>query len=223
MKKRILLLMMVVFTISMTACGGKKESESSINDVSQTSAVAEKAEVSTTESATAATEDGVTGKESAADGAVDYSGAKAQIEALDEKIDGYTNDLIKKDDKNASWIMFGSNSDYEHGGGYGGNWAFYVVNEETKQYDTMGKLYDNYPKTDDKMAYDAGMRIGNGTYKLYVVYRNDEKGVYFYAEDEVVIDDTTLQDYKDKKCVVYDVTDLVGEDFTAMTFQLERE
>lgn len=73
------------------------------------------------------------------------------------------------------------------------------------------------------MAYDAGLRVGNGTYKLYVIYRNDEKGVYFYAEDEVVIDDTTLQDYKDMKCVVYNVTDLVGEDFTAMTFQLEHE
>ena len=223
MKKRILLLMTVVFTISMAACGSKQESESSTKDVSQTSTVTEKEEASTAESATAVTEDGVTEKESAADAAVDYSGAKAQIEALDEKIDSYTNDLVKKDDKNASWIMFGSNSDYEHGGGYGGNWTFYVVNEGTKQYESMGTLYDNYPKTEDKMVYDAGLRVGNGTYKLYVIYRNDEKGVYFYAEDDVVIDDTTLQGYKDKKCVVYNVTDLVGEDFTAMTFQLERE
>lgn len=223
MKKRILLLMMVVFTISMTACGGKKESESSINDVSQTSAVAEKAEVSTAESATAATEDGVTEKESAADAAVDYSGAKAQIDAFKEKIDGYTNDLIKKNDKSASWIMLGSNNDYEHGGSYGGNWTFYIVNEETKQYNTLTRLNDNRPNTEGKMAYDAGSRVGNGTYKLHAIYQNDEKGVYFYAEDEVVIDDTTLQDYKDMKCVVYDVTDLVGEDFTVMTFQLEHE
>lgn len=77
MKKQVLLLMTVVFTISMTACGGKLESESSTNDVSQTSTVAEKEDASTAESATATTEDGVTEKESAADGAADYSGAKS--------------------------------------------------------------------------------------------------------------------------------------------------
>ncbi len=220
MKKRILLLVTLVFTISMVACGEKQESESSAKDVSQTSIETEKEESSATESATAATEDGITEKASVAD---DYSGAKAQIEAFKEKIDGYTNDLIKKDDKSASWIMLGSNNDYEHGGSYGGNWTFYIVNEETKQYNTLTRLNDNRPNTEGKMAYDTGSRVGNGTYKLHAIYQNDEKGVYFYAEDEVVIDDTTLQDYKNMKCVVYNVTDLVGENVTVMTFQLEHE
>lgn len=218
MKKFALLVMTVVFMLSMVACGGKQESESKADDMSQTST-----ETELVASGAVETEESAAETESASEVSGDYSGAKAQIDAFNERIGGYTQDLIKKDDKSASWIDFGSNNDYENGGRYDGNWKIYVVNEETKQYESPGAFYDNYPKTEDVMAYDFGIRIGNGTYKIYAIYQNDDKGVYFYAEDEIVIDETTIREYKGRNSLVYNVTDLVGADFTSMTFRLDHE
>ena len=215
MKKLILLLMAVSFMISMVACSGKQESKSNESDASQAS-------MEVDESITDEVDDSITESESASEVKEDYSSAKAQVDAFNERISGYTQDIIS-DDRSASWIVIGSNNDYNNGGRYDGNWKIYVVNEEIKKYSIMGAFYETYPKTDDTLAYDYSIRTGNGTYKIYVIYQNDEKDVYFYAEEEVVLDDTTIHEYKGKSSFVYNVTDLVGADFTSRTFQLDHE
>ena len=213
MKKTLLLIITVAFMISVTACGKKEESDS--NDKSQISSVTEDNEKTNVKD-----EEDIAGSEGIPGTNIDYSIAKNQIDSFNESISGYTADSIL-DDRGARWIVFYSNNDYYSGGQYGGNWKIYVVNDETKQFGTAGLFNDTYTKEGDKHEYDYLLRIGNGTYRVCAIYQNDEKNVYFYAEDEVVIDDSVLTEYKGLNSVIFNVTELVGADFTSMTYQLD--
>lgn len=213
MKKKFLLVITIALMISMTACGKKEESDS--KDSSQLSSVTEDNEkINAEDKEDTAGSEGITGIN------IDYSIAKNQIDSFNESISGYTGDIIK-DDRSASWIVFFSSNDYYSGGQYGGNWNIYVVNDETKQFGKAGLFNDTYTKEGDKHEYDYLLRIGNGTYRVCAIYQNDEKNVYFYAEDEVVIDDSVLTEYKGLNSVIFNVTELVGADFTSMTYQLD--
>lgn len=226
MKKKFLLFIAVACMFSMMACGDKQESETKKNDAVQS--IVEKEESEGTGTNTSKEEEPDVADtnnntvEKPTEALVDYSVDKEKVEAFYANIGNYKKGLIK-DDRNASWIAFGSDNDYYSGGRYEGNWMIFVIEEETKLYETASGFNQIYPRTEGSFAFEYMLRIGNGKYKICAVYCNEEKNVYFYAEDEVVIDDATLTEYKIFNSFVYNITDLVGADFTAMTYELDNE
>jgi len=226
MKKRFLMFIAVASMLSMVACGDKQESETKKNDVAQSIVEKEESEGTGTNTPKEEESDVVGTNNSTAEkpteALVDYSVDKEKVDAFYANIVNYKKELIK-DDRDASWLAFGSDNDYYSGGRYDGNWMIFVIEEATKLYATASGFNEIYPRTEDTFAYEYALRIGNGTYKICAVYRNEEKNVYFYAEDEIVIDDSTLTEYKKRNSFVYNITDLVGADFTAMTYKLDNE
>ncbi|MGN1120592.1 MAG: hypothetical protein ACI4Q4_09545 [Oscillospiraceae bacterium] len=202
----------VFAAISMTACGAKSET-----GTSKTSSVADDNTQVTAEKTEAATPAEETPDFTATN--VDYSDAKSRIDEFYEYFGTLESGLIK-DDREASWLVFESFVDYKSGGSYDKNWDFYVIDEEAKQYHGANTLYPASKKEETKNPYDYYCRIGNGTYKIYAIYQNDEAGVYFFATDEVVIDDSNVGDYNGLKSVCYNLTEMIGEDFTALAYEL---
>lgn len=215
MKRKHLIAMAIFTAVSMTAC-----SANGVSETSQTSSVTNADTQETTEKNKATTVSEETPEPS--DTSVDYSAAKSQIDDFYEYLSAFKSGLIK-DDREANWLVLESFLDYKSGGSYDKNWKFYVVDEEQKQYFGANTLYSTNHKDETMPVYDNSCRIGNGTFKIYAIYQNDEAAVFFFAEDEVVIDDSAVCDYDGRKCVCYNLPEMIGEDFTAFTYQLNHQ
>lgn len=200
MKKRILSIALIAsLVLSAAGCG---ETGNSTTDNNGTTATAR-------ENVTA-DEDSVAETESAIEETEDYSEAKAKIEAFYESEGNYEGWVIT-DNKEDCWLHYDSYIDEENGGNYNKSdyWKIYVSNEDTKAMQEVDNLqYGNYHH-----------RVGYGNFKIYAFYDNDELGVYFYAEDEINLNESNVSENE----YHYNLTELIGEEITKKTYKLENK
>lgn len=153
--------------------------------------------------------------------APDYSEAKAKIEALQKKIEDYSDPVyVEKKDGRATIIM----TEYRKDRKYETGWEYYAINEEEKTC-FGGIVYtDSTLSTRCSAAPDGNTihyvysHVNYGTYTFYAIYEDIFNGIYCYKESEpMVIDDSTVIDdpYFDEgfitKSYFFNSSNLVGD------------
>ncbi len=217
MKKKLLSIALVASLIlSAAGCGEKENSVTTDNGTTTTSAENITADEDNVTEATTVT---VAETETAIVETEDYSEAKAKIEAFYESKDDYEGGVIT-DNKEDCWFYYDSYIDDEKGGDYESDyWKIYVSNEDTKAITFFNNLK---PTSKTLPKYDWHQRVGYGNFKIYAVYDNDELGVYFFAEDEVNLNETNVSQEGDFLVHHYNLTELIGEEITEKTYQLKK-
>lgn len=229
MKKRILSIALIAsLALSAAGCGktGSSESEDNISttvadnsDVSKTTTNVADNNTADEDNATETTTVNAAEMESATIETEDYSEAKAKIEAFYESKSDYKGGIIT-DNKEDCWFNYDSYIDGENGGDYDSDyWAIYVSNEDTKAISSFNNLN---PTSETSPKYEWSQRVGYGNFKIYAVYDNDELGIYFYAEDEVNLNESNVVQGESFLEYHYNLTELIGEEITTKTYQSEK-
>jgi hypothetical protein len=151
----------------------------------------------------------------------DYLEAKAKIDAFHKNLGNYEYGVITAD-KDDCWLHYESYITKQNGGGYDG-WHFYVTNEETKQYTNFGQSSTGNKEGSGLPLFDHYQRVGFGTFKIYAIYENVKLGVFFYADETVVLNESTVFEYNRHQAYRINLNELISEDMTIKTYQIERD
>lgn len=218
-KKFIIISLIASLVISVAGCS--QTDSSATNDNTAASNNADVAEI--TKTATEATEEQIlSSEETTITEKEDYSEAKAKVDTFWEHLNDYKFGVITNN-KSDCWFYYESHISKENGGQYKSDyWKFYVTNEDTKEFIDFSMNPTANKDGSGLPLFDYHQRVGYGNFKIYAVYDNDESGVYFYAEDEITLNESNVSENGSLLVYHYNLTELVGEDFTAKTYQLDK-